>query len=709
MGKKSFECPQYPLLIPRQFNIDTVETDTFRDELRSWKLMDVSTADARPSIPLTIDVMLVTRDLTANQTLVLVDSNGDRIDIETGGPRRKLDTGAVLLERWQVTWEPSELEESPELPVIYKKSIVVFRALYTLTRLLPAWRLRKRLARSKLTGNTLKVVCQMDEATHTNPSSLRLSMANQFADAVNNRVETYNFHKVETATGKLCISVQYLADCDFRVDDSEALLSSQFLTSDQGSSRHHLSGDSARRSNRPASYTSVGATGGSGGSLPYMNLNDHRGASMPRQERRPSVALIQPFKTPSLSASPSLDPLLGSPRTLPRSPSSASVERLNARTNSYTQFQRIPVGKTSDTGQSSLGSPRVQAPQLLKRYSSSFGQRSGVFLNRRRTSQASDSASPTDFIVAGSSSRSPSVYAPDANEQDLGDFVNMLDDRKPLIGAQFQSDKAGFSRILAQNTSLKTNDELEKFHRLKSSHIILSNSLHQSAQLLADSDRNLALSNVKPGPSISSISATSYSPGKASSPHTPVIPSKLSKISVPHQTTKTKSTATTQGNEVVDKLSADETQFPLQSALSRDKSIVRTDIQNATGSCDQYSSDSVPQFREGQIDTDQVSELLSHRKEDQIERDRLATDKSSPGQSVIDEASGLSSEQQFSGRAWNSPHRDTDEGSRSADHGSGQMSADLPLGTVSPGATIDDDDLFFAMSDIHHGSTKQFR
>lgn len=45
---------------------------------------------------------------------------------------------------------------APDLPVVYKKAVVLFRSVFTQSRLLPVWRLKKRLSKIKL-NNSLRV------------------------------------------------------------------------------------------------------------------------------------------------------------------------------------------------------------------------------------------------------------------------------------------------------------------------------------------------------------------------------------------------------------------------------------------------------------------------------------------------------------------------------------------------------------------------
>ena len=98
-----------------QFNIELDETDAFRRELDLWRYGD--SFEPRPP-PLIIETYLDTRDLTANQSLVILDAEGKKWNVDeatdaaaaraglNAEPRRSVRGGParheVILERWTV-------------------------------------------------------------------------------------------------------------------------------------------------------------------------------------------------------------------------------------------------------------------------------------------------------------------------------------------------------------------------------------------------------------------------------------------------------------------------------------------------------------------------------------------------------------------------------------------------------------------------------
>jgi autophagy-related protein 13 len=105
---------------------------------------------------LILEVTLDTRELSPQQTLILVSSQtGHRYTVETPS-NRWLRGSEIVLERWRVALVTPPKQGAPDLPVVYKKAVVLFRSVFTQSRLLPVWRLKKRLSKVKL-NNSLRV------------------------------------------------------------------------------------------------------------------------------------------------------------------------------------------------------------------------------------------------------------------------------------------------------------------------------------------------------------------------------------------------------------------------------------------------------------------------------------------------------------------------------------------------------------------------
>lgn len=131
--------------------------------------------------------------------------------------------------RLLLTFQSSPLPRtSPDLPIVYKKSIILFRSLYTLVNLLPAYKLYRQL-RKRNQQNSLKMVCRI--TTGRLSSSSTIGLETPLVD--DERLMRHDFVPVLTPLGSLSVHVSYRQNCRFRVDDTETLLSSRFIDMDE--------------------------------------------------------------------------------------------------------------------------------------------------------------------------------------------------------------------------------------------------------------------------------------------------------------------------------------------------------------------------------------------------------------------------------------------------------------------------------------------
>jgi autophagy-related protein 13 len=126
------------------------DTDTLRNELAPFRTATFSPPPPTPHPPLILEVTLDTCELTPQQTLVLVSSQtGVRHTVEAPS-NRWLRGSEIVLERWRIDLLTPPVQGAPDLPVVYKKAVVLFRSVFTHARLLPTWKLKKRLSKIKL-------------------------------------------------------------------------------------------------------------------------------------------------------------------------------------------------------------------------------------------------------------------------------------------------------------------------------------------------------------------------------------------------------------------------------------------------------------------------------------------------------------------------------------------------------------------------------
>lgn len=118
-----------------------------KDLIRVYK--SISQLGASPP-PLELQVLLTVPELTDKQVLVQHPPNASRMRVEP-------TPSHVLLESWALTFigttseSPSSSSQSSAsevtLATVYKHIMSIIRSLYTLLRVLPAWKICKRLRR----------------------------------------------------------------------------------------------------------------------------------------------------------------------------------------------------------------------------------------------------------------------------------------------------------------------------------------------------------------------------------------------------------------------------------------------------------------------------------------------------------------------------------------------------------------------------------
>ncbi|KAA8644250.1 putative autophagy protein Atg13 [Aspergillus tanneri] len=584
--------------VNRWFNVEIEDTDVLREQLRTWRTCDAT--ENRPP-PLIIETYLDTSGLTNNQSLVVLDENGKRWDVleslatsreaqPVRSPSSKSDD--VILERWRV-----ELGDTPSrlptdlasiLPTVYKKSIVLFRSLFAYSKFLPAWKFAKRNGRLR-TNPALRIKYRVLNGQTAQESSKPDHLTIPLYEGSGKVVDTYSFGVTESPAGPFSVQVTYRTSCDFRVDDSEALLSSRFMGADDEIFRPSLPNKGLHNAalNNPeigsvpvvkrtvedpdpsqaygslstfhqvrpttsaSPISALRAARESGASSPSPPGSSSRkplaitkaspvgraailaNEGNPGIGRRPSIS-FQPFKAPPLSASPSLvDPPLG---VSPRSGQGSRIESRNMPPPSMAASVRrsLPAAPDIVTPSSNSASPR---PAPISRYSSAFSHRRGRQSsggikaeddNSSGRASATSSAQPGSGLLAEATGTSAdSIHADDEN---ISEFLKMLDLRKDLLNPLNPA-----TLDAAPRRTTATSAALTRFQRMRDSNAALSDSMSSSLLLQRSSNSSSKqLSGVPPMIAGTSIS-TASSPGKPISPHTPhtpAIPSRLSSNSI---------------------------------------------------------------------------------------------------------------------------------------------------------------------------------
>lgn len=569
------------VLTPPQFQIETDEFEDFRDDLKQWKTSG-SLENTPP--PLVIEIYLDISKLKESQSLTIIDDDGKRWDVmdqlNSSGSLSGSDSSPysrnteVILERWTVELKPTGNRPTEDfnsiLPTIYKKAIIFFRSIFTTTRLLPAW---KFASQSAARNPSLALIPRCRVRT----SNTTTHGADLLRDPIDGRPEPvtdYVFGDLDIPGGRLSTSVTYRNDCSFRVDDSEALLSSRFMGIDENffkpsltprdQAARHLYDVGSFRDRRPQTnltdahqtYGSLSTFHGERplGTSPMTALRAVRApgsdtssppesppppgieppSSMPNTSRvpssRPGPSIpFQPFKAGSLSGSPIPrqanvgSPALPSSLGQPSAPSSLNQPR---NRNSLRAGMPASLRGPPQTTEQVSSSPRAGSSS---RYSSSFTHRRAKTLtggvtkpldddqsNSGRTSLPSSVIQPASGLLAETGASSDSLQTEDDN---ISEFLKVLDSKRTL--KSFESSKRG------ESATNKTVAQLSRFHMMRESHNALGDSMTSSMQMHRSSSSSSRQLTSVPGVSMSASSSLSK-PQSPHTPHTPAIPSRLS-------------------------------------------------------------------------------------------------------------------------------------------------------------------------------------
>lgn len=509
--------------------------------------------------------------------------------------RKQLREPEILLERWTIkigdrtSALPSPSELNSILPAVYKKSIVLFRSLFTYSHFLPAWKFSRRIAKARASSQ-LKLRYRIREGSSARASPRSDSLTIPLFKSDENVTNDYSFGATDSPAGPFSINVTYRNNCEFHIDDAEALWSSRLLGTDdelfkpslprEASTQHPREREGPEagslpvnkrdlydRPDRSQAYGSLSTfhqVGPATGSSPISALRNAQelgpsssktsptippspsARSSPTQRpslgrdnasatgRRPSIN-FQPFKAPPLSASPSSNPQVRPSQTRISALSALKEARGMPPPSAPASATQV-TGKASEvtSGSSASSSPK---PAPITRYSSSFSHRHarlsiGGATNRNDEDQpSSGKGSVTSSARKGSGQGNErgatSSASTNDDDENISNFLKLLETERDLLTP---SDSAA-----VEASNRRTAAQLNRFHRIRDSTNALSESMSSSLMLhRSSSSSSRQLSSVPPMVAATSVS-TSSSPGKPISPHTPhtpAIPSRLSANSI---------------------------------------------------------------------------------------------------------------------------------------------------------------------------------
>ncbi|KAI9441306.1 autophagy-related protein 13-domain-containing protein [Lactarius indigo] len=215
--------------VDKWFNLETPDAEIFKEHLRPYRALS-----STPSpLPFELQVLLSVPDLSANQVLVCRGADSSRLRIEPI-PRY------ILLESWSVQFsslrQGSGGDTDYGLSTVYKHGIGLFRSIYTLLRVLPTWKLHKRLRRRLVVPTNRNALLNIElrvRGTRDQDGVLGFDVS-PAANAPPLLTESHTFPSVPHPYGSITLSVRYLTNPHFQLDELESLLSSRFFSLDEG-------------------------------------------------------------------------------------------------------------------------------------------------------------------------------------------------------------------------------------------------------------------------------------------------------------------------------------------------------------------------------------------------------------------------------------------------------------------------------------------
>ena len=137
-----------------------------------------------------------------------------------------------------------------ELPTVYKQLIALFRSIHTLLRVLPLWKLQRKLKKLNRAGRnamSLELRINSPESLHSSQSTTSSSTSydSSLPDSIDgspivqlttplsknpdaNRLKSFSFEGINSPLGELRVQTKYRAESDFTIEFSETLISDQF-------------------------------------------------------------------------------------------------------------------------------------------------------------------------------------------------------------------------------------------------------------------------------------------------------------------------------------------------------------------------------------------------------------------------------------------------------------------------------------------------
>ncbi|KAI8642244.1 autophagy-related protein 13-domain-containing protein [Parasitella parasitica] len=304
------------------FNITTNDNEKLKEELKFWKSLIKYQQDAEEPQPLVIDIYLETSE---PQLLQEGDDNRGWHRLDFGIQQN--DIQRILIESWTLSLNHPLPDYPVDLPNLYKRSIVFFRSLHSLVRILPSHSLFERL---RLREGEISLGYRLSTTRSNRKDEISLDHALTSSDTI----QLHEFKELSTPLGTFKLKLLFREHCQFDTKEESKLdgidVDEHFFTPTMTKYRLENSKEKAAPPPSPVPLFSTAASTASGksrlkpsrgaatatttanrtayyltntgSSSSSVSSNNNSNAS--QLERRISAPLVSPFKSPSLSSSP---------------------------------------------------------------------------------------------------------------------------------------------------------------------------------------------------------------------------------------------------------------------------------------------------------------------------------------------------------------------------------------------------------------------
>ncbi|CEP11278.1 hypothetical protein [Parasitella parasitica] len=449
-----------------QFNITTNDNEKLKEELKFWKSLVKYQQDAEEPPPLVIDIYLET-----NEPELLQEGDNNRGWHKLDFGIQQNDVQRILIESWTLSLNHPFPDYPVDLPNLYKKSIVFFRSLHSLVRILPGHSLFQR---SRLRDGEFLLGYRLSTARSNRKDEVSLDHALTSVDTI----QLHEFKELSTPLGTFKVKLLFREHCQFNTQDKSTLdgvdVDENFFTPTMTKYRLENSKEKAapQPSPLPVFPTASSATSGKSRLQSYrgaataaattanrttyypMNTassststSSNNNSNASQLERRISAPLVSPFKSPSLSSSPQAELM-------------------------FTSHSRSNTPERSKLESESFG----RKPE----FSSSFEK---FFVKGNNSGGSYTSASSGHHIRRIGSCNNES----EEDEENLEEFMRFITARQDLKLFQQQTSQLIFSPTAANK---KTSDvlnyhanhedttrSLSHFRNIQETHAILSDSM----------------------------------------------------------------------------------------------------------------------------------------------------------------------------------------------------------------------------------------